>query len=54
MMKKIEATMQEIWAATRPVVQKNTKKYSRKKKKEDDRKEEPIKNSVRDRGHDQD
>ena len=44
--------MQEIWAATRPVVQKNKKKYSRKKKKEDDRKEEPIKNSVRDRGHD--
>lgn len=44
--------MQEIWAATRPVVQKNKKKYSRKKKKEDDRKEEPIKNSFRDRGHD--
>ena len=46
--------MQEIWAATRPVVQKNKKKYSRKKKKEDDWKEELIKNSIRDRGHDQD
>jgi hypothetical protein len=51
-MKKIEVTMQEIWAATRPAVQKNKKKYSRKKKKEDDRTEEHIKNSVRDERHD--
>lgn len=35
-MKKVEVTMQEIWAATRPVVQKNKKKYSRKNKKKDD------------------
>jgi hypothetical protein len=31
-MKKVEVTMQEIWAATKPVVQKNKKKYSRKTK----------------------
>ena len=29
-MKKIEVTMQEIWQATRPVIQKNKKKYTRK------------------------
>jgi hypothetical protein len=34
-MKKVEVTMQEIWAATRPIVQKNKKKYTRKKKKDD-------------------
>jgi hypothetical protein len=28
-LKKIELTMQEIWAATRPVVQRNRKKYRR-------------------------
>jgi hypothetical protein len=38
-MKKVEVTMQEIWAATRPVVQKNKKKYNRKKKKDDWKKE---------------
>lgn len=31
-MKKIELTMQEIWQATRPVIQKNKKKYNRKTK----------------------
>ncbi len=31
-MKKIEVTMQEIWAATRPIVQKNKKTYTRKSK----------------------
>ncbi len=31
-MEKIELTIQEIWAATRPIVQKNKKQYSRKKK----------------------
>lgn len=32
MMKKIVLTMQEIWAATRPKIEKNKKKYQRKKK----------------------
>lgn len=31
-MKKIIATIQEIWMATRPLVVKNKKKYTRKKK----------------------
>jgi hypothetical protein len=31
-MEKIEVTMQEIWQATRPIVQKNKKSYTRKKK----------------------
>jgi hypothetical protein len=31
-MKKIELTIQEIWAATRPIVQKSKKQYSRKEK----------------------
>jgi hypothetical protein len=31
-MKKIEVTMQEIWAATRPIVQKSKKTYNRKNK----------------------
>jgi hypothetical protein len=31
-MKTIEITIQEIWAATRPIVQKSKKAYNRKKK----------------------
>jgi len=31
-MEKIEITMQEIWQATRPIVQKSKKTYNRKKK----------------------
>ena len=31
-MKQIEVTLQEIWEATRPSVQKNKKKYNRKSK----------------------
>lgn len=31
-MKTIEVSMQEIWQATRPVVQRNKKKYRRKQK----------------------
>jgi hypothetical protein len=31
-MEKIEITMQEIWQATRPIVQKSKKTYTRKKK----------------------
>ena len=31
-MKKIQVTLQEIWEATRPSVQKNKKKYTRKSK----------------------
>jgi hypothetical protein len=31
-MEKIEVTMQEIWQATRPVIQKSKKTYTRKKK----------------------
>lgn len=31
-MKKITATIQEIWMATRPNIYKNKKKYSRKEK----------------------
>ena len=31
-MEKIEVTMQEIWQATRPIVQKSKKTYNRKKK----------------------
>jgi hypothetical protein len=31
-MKKIEITMQEIWQATKPVIFKNKKKYTRKSK----------------------
>jgi hypothetical protein len=31
-MKKIEVTMQEIWQATRPIIQKSKKSYTRKKK----------------------
>jgi hypothetical protein len=29
---KIEITVQEIWAATRPIIQKSKKQYSRKEK----------------------
>jgi hypothetical protein len=29
---KVELTLQEIWAATRPIIQKSKKEYSRKKK----------------------
>jgi hypothetical protein len=29
---KVEITIQEIWAATRPIIQKSKKDYSRKKK----------------------
>jgi hypothetical protein len=31
-MKTIQVTIQEIWQATRPVIQKNKKKYTRKSK----------------------
>jgi hypothetical protein len=31
-LKKIEVTIQEIWAVTRPIVQKSKKEYSRKEK----------------------
>lgn len=31
-MKTIEITMQEIWAATRPAIQKSKKQYTRKQK----------------------
>ena len=31
-MKTIEITIQEIWAATRPIVQKSKKSYTRKRK----------------------
>jgi hypothetical protein len=31
-MEKIEVTMQEIWQATRPIIQKSKKSYTRKKK----------------------
>lgn len=31
-MKQIEITIQEIWAATRPIVQKSKKVYTRKEK----------------------
>lgn len=31
-MKTVEVTIQEIWAATRPIVQKSKKQYSRKEK----------------------
>lgn len=31
-MKIVEITIQEIWAATRPIVQKSKKQYSRKEK----------------------
>jgi hypothetical protein len=31
-MLKVELTLQEIWVATRPIVQKSKKDYSRKKK----------------------
>lgn len=31
-MKTVELTIQEIWAATRPIVQKSKKQYSRKEK----------------------
>jgi len=31
-LKKIHVTLQEIWAATKPNVYKNKKKYNRKKK----------------------
>jgi hypothetical protein len=50
-MKKIEATMQEIWAATRPIVQKNRKKYSRKNKNKDDWKKAIDGDRERDSGH---
>lgn len=37
-MKKIEITQEEIWAATRPSIHKNKKKYNRKPKhKHDDK-----------------
>ena len=32
LMEKIEVTMQEIWQATKPIIYKNKKKYSRKDK----------------------
>ena len=41
-MKKIEVTNQEIWAATRPSVQKSKKKYNRKGKAKKDA-ENPMK-----------
>lgn len=31
-MEKIQITMQEIWAATRPIIQKSKKQYTRKTK----------------------
>jgi hypothetical protein len=31
-MKTVEITIQEIWAATRPIVQKSKKEYTRKQK----------------------
>jgi len=31
-MEKIEVTMQKIWQATRPIIQKSKKTYTRKKK----------------------
>jgi len=31
-MEKIEVTMQEIWQATRPIIQRSKKSYTRKKK----------------------
>ena len=31
-MEKIEITMQEIWQATRPIIQRSKKTYTRKKK----------------------
>jgi hypothetical protein len=31
-MEKIQVTLQEIWEATRPIIQKNKKKYTRKSK----------------------
>lgn len=31
-MKTVEITIQEIWAATRPIVQKSKKQYTRKQK----------------------
>jgi hypothetical protein len=31
-LKKIEVTIQEMWAATRPIIQKSKKEYSRKEK----------------------
>jgi hypothetical protein len=31
-LKKIEVTIQEVWAATRPIIQKSKKDYSRKEK----------------------
>ena len=31
-MRAIEITIQEIWAATRPIVQKSKKQYTRKEK----------------------
>ena len=31
-MKTVEITIQEIWAATRPIVQKSKKQYTRKEK----------------------
>jgi hypothetical protein len=31
-MKQIEVTLQEIWEATKPVIQRNRKKYTRKAK----------------------
>ena len=35
-MEKIELTLQEYWAATRPNIYKNKKKYTRKQKKKKD------------------
>jgi hypothetical protein len=34
-MEKIELTMQEIWIAMRPIIQRNRKKYTRKSKHKD-------------------
>ena len=34
-METIELTMQEIWQATRPTIQRNRKKYTRKSKHKD-------------------
>jgi len=31
-LRKIEVTIQEIWVATRPIIQKSKKEYSRKEK----------------------
>lgn len=47
-MKKIEITMQEIWQATKPVIFKNKKKYTRKSKhKRDEKVQKGTKKNIR-------